>query len=179
MLHVCPLDREERNQSQPLSCLLIQQEKLRALQGVILHGALWVTHKKVTWRELKGKQRKERREERILGKQDERLGPVPGCQLDKYVGQLSFAYKSASNLQISVAGSQQSCQCPGTAIFWSSFLWWGFPSSTQLNPAHEGQWLFLVLPKVAFLQRAIGGGYLSHADSLHLARFPQHPKSWM
>lgn len=178
MLHVCPPDREQRNPN-PTSFLSADSAGEALSFARCLLFSMEHCEWQVPWRELKGKQRKERREKRILGKQDERLGQVPGCHLAKYVGQPSFAYKSASNLQISVAGSQQNCQSPGTAIFWSPFPWWSFPSSTQLNPAHEGQWLLLVLPKVAFLQRTTGGGYLSHADSLYLARFPQHPKSWM
>lgn len=59
-----------------------------------------------------GKTKEREKREKILGRQDERLGQVPDCHLAKYVGQPSFAYKSASNLQNSIAGSQQGCQSP-------------------------------------------------------------------
>lgn len=130
MLHVCPPDREQRN-PKPTSFLSADSAGEALSFARCLLFSMEHCEWQVPWRELKGKQRKERREKRILGKQDERLGQVPGCHLAKYVGQPSFAYKSASNLQISVAGSQQNCQSPGTAIFWSPFPWWSFPSSTQ------------------------------------------------
>lgn len=38
-----------------------------------------------------GKTKEREKGEKILGKQDETLGQVPGCHLAKYVGQPSFA----------------------------------------------------------------------------------------
>lgn len=109
VLHVCSPDRKE---SDPKPTSLLSADSAGEVLGFawFLFFFVWGI---MSDRFLGGNSRENKgKREKILGRQDERLGQVPGCHLAKYVGQPSFAYKSASNLQNSIAGSQQGCQSP-------------------------------------------------------------------
>lgn len=142
--------------------MLIQQEGLWALPGFLFCGGYqeW----QISWRKLKeGKRGK--RERKILGRQDERLGWVPGCHLAKYVWQ-SFLPRSLLAICRTVMQVASSTVHLQTLLFVGLplFPWWIFPSSRKFNPVHKGLQLLSVLPNSCFYKRETSKDWLSPED---------------